>query len=167
VLAQRDLGAGGTGFALLISAYGAGIVGGSLLVARTSGGDGMRRAYLAGLGLMGLGLLGSSAAPGIAAAVGTFAVTGAGNSLAVVAMRVMLQQSVPARLHGRAFGLLDSISAWGLAAAFLGGGALASAAGARLTFALAGAGTLVLLTVAARSLGATRRAPRLDLAPAT
>ena len=47
VLAQRDLEAGATGFALLVSAYGLGLIGGSLYAGR-DGGD-VRRRYFAGL----------------------------------------------------------------------------------------------------------------------
>jgi MFS family permease len=166
VLAERDLGAGGTGFALLVSAYGCGVVAGSLCGARDAGWSGLRRRYLSGLGLMSLGLAGSAAAPVLGAAMLTFAVTGAGNGLVLVSDRVMLQRLVPERLQGRAFGLLDSIDSWGFGAALLLGGLIAGTAGSRAVFALAGAGILLVTLVAAHALRtpAPRPAPVLATA---
>ena len=74
--------------------------------------------------------------------------TGAGNGLFVVSDRILLQRLVAERFHGRAFGLLDAFDAWGFAGALLAGGALASVAGGRATFAVAGAGALAVLLVA-------------------
>ena len=65
---------------------------------------------------------------------------------------------VPERLHGRAFGVLDSVEAWGFAAAVIGGGALATAFGGRATFAIAGAGMLIVLIAASRALSSARLA---------
>jgi MFS family permease len=158
VLAERELGAGRTGFALLVSAYGFGLVGGSLIGARDAGWDGLRRRYLSGLGLMSLGLAGSAVAPVLGLALLTFAVTGAGNGLFLVSDRVMLQRLVPRRLHGRAFGLLDSIDSWGFGAALLVSGLLATTAGGRAVFATAAAGSLLVTLAAAHAL--RTRAPR-------
>jgi MFS family permease len=166
VLAQQELASGGTGFALLIGAYGGGLIIGSLLGAGDHGDRTTRRRYLAGLGLMGLGLLGSAVAPALGIAMLTFALTGAGNSLFLVSDRVLLQRLIPERLHGRAFGLLDSVDAWGFGGAVLAGGLLASTLGGRATFAIAGAGTLLVLAAAARALANTTPATSLRLAPA-
>jgi MFS family permease len=166
VLAQQELGSGGTGFALLISAYGCGLIVGSLRGARDDGDDGLWRRYLAGLALMALGLFGSALAPALPIAMLTFALTGVGNSLFLVSDRILLQRIVPERLHGRAFGLLDSIEAWGFCGAVVAGAVIASSFGGRVTFAIAGTGMLVLLLCACRVLGAFRGAPTLGLAPA-
>ena len=80
VLAQQELGSGRAGFALLASAYGCGLIAGSLLGARDDGEAGIRRRYLAGIALMVAGLIGSALAPVIGLAMLTFAVTGAGNA---------------------------------------------------------------------------------------
>lgn len=152
VLAQRELGAGSSGFALLVCAYGAGLLGGSLLGASDTDEDGLRRRYLLGLVVLGAGLVGSALAPALGIAMATFAVSGLGNGLFVVSDRVLLQRLVPDRLHGRAFGLLDAVDSWGFGGALLLGGALASAYGGRTTFALAGIGTLLVWLLAARVL---------------
>jgi MFS family permease len=165
VLAQRELDAGSSGFALLICAYGCGLVGGSLLGAGDTDEDGLRGRYLLGLGLLGAGLLGSSLAPVLGVAIATFALSGLGNGLFVVSDRVLLQRIVPERLHGRTFGLLDAVESWGFGGALIAGGALASAYGGRTTFALAGVGTLLVWLTAARVL--RRTSPVLHPALAT
>jgi MFS family permease len=146
VLAKSDLHAGGSGFGLLVSAYSGGMLAGSLL---GNHGGVSRTPYLAAIAALGLGLLGSAAAPSVPFALVSFALAGAGNGLFVVAGRVLLQRGVPESLHGRAFGILDAIDSWGFGTAILIGGTLAGAAGGRLTFALAGAATLFVLAAAA------------------
>ena len=165
VLAQRELGAGSSGFALLVCAYGCGLVSGSLLGAGDTDEEGLRRRYLLGLALLGAGLVGSALAPVLGLAMATFALSGLGNGLFVVSDRVLLQRIVPERLHGRAFGLLDAVDSWGFAGALLAGGALATAYGGRTTFALAGIGTLLVWLAAARVLRRTRPVLRPAFAP--
>jgi hypothetical protein len=147
VLAQRDLHAGGTGFGLLVSAYACGMLAGSLLGGR--GEAAVTRRYLGAIAALALGLLGSAAAPALPFALAGFALAGAGNGLFVVAGRLLLTRTVPDRLHGRAFGVLDAVDSWGFGAAVLLGGALVAAAGGRVTFALAGAATLLVGALAA------------------
>ena len=158
VLAQQDLGSGRAGFALLVSSYGCGLIAGSLLGARDDGEAGLRRRYLGGMALMVAGLTGSALAPALGFAMFSFALTGAGDGLFILSDRVLLQRMVPERLHGRAFGVLDSVEAWGFAAAVVGGGALATAFGGRATFAIAGAGMLIVLIAASRALSSARLA---------
>ena len=165
VLAQRELGAGSSGFALLVCAYGCGLLSGSLLGASDTDEDGLRRRYLLGLALLGAGLVGSALAPVLGLAMATFALSGLGNGLFVVSDRVLLQRIVAERLRGRAFGLLDAVDSWGFGGALLAGGALASAYGGRTTFALAGIGTLLVWLAAARVLSRTRPVLRPALAP--
>jgi predicted MFS family arabinose efflux permease len=82
---------------------------------------------------------------------------------------VLLQRLIPAHFHGRAFGILDSVDSWGFGTAVVAAGALASTFGGRVTFAVAGAGSLVVLVAVTRALRrADRRAPRaLALRPVT
>lgn len=156
VLAQRDLAVGPTGYALLVSAYGCGLVAGSLRAGR--GGD-ERRRHLAGIAILGAGMVATALAPVLAAALVTFACTGFGNGLFVVSNRVLLQRAVPERLHGRAFGVLDAVDCWGFAGAVLAGGALATAAGGRITFALSGIALLLVFAAYAAPRAAGRPVP--------
>jgi MFS family permease len=163
VLATEEFGAGGTGLAILISAYGIGMIGGALLGARDDDDAGLRQRYLLGLALLAAGMLGSAAAPTLALACLTFAVTGVGNGLYVVCDRVLLQRLIPPRLHGRAFGLLDSVDSWGFGAAVVLGGVLASTSGSRATFAIGGAASVIVVLVATHCL---RREAEPALRPA-
>ena len=112
VLAQSELRAGATGFALLVSAYGLGLIAGSLYAGRDGGN--VRRRYAAGLVTLATGMLATALAPGLGLALLTFAFTGAGNGLFSVSNRVMLHRAIPERIHGRAFGLVDSLDCLGL-----------------------------------------------------
>jgi len=154
VIAQRELGVGSTGFALLVSAFGCGMLAGSILGGRDD--DSVTRRYLTAIALLGLGLLGTGAAPVLPVAMLAFALAGVGNGLFLVAVRVLMQRRIPEHLHGRAFGLQDAVDSWGFGAAILAGGALATSVGGRATFLLAGAFALLVLFAAARAVSATR-----------
>jgi MFS family permease len=149
VLAQDQLGGGRSGFALLVSAFGCGMLAGSLLGPRDD--EALRNRYLVAIALLGLGLLGTAASPVLPAAMIAFAVAGIGNGLFLVTVRVLMQKLIPEQAHGRAFGLLDAIDSWGFGAAIVGGGALAASVGGRVTFAIAGALALVVLVAATRT----------------
>jgi MFS family permease len=154
VIAQRDLGVGSTGFALLVSAFGCGMLAGSLLGGRDDAD--ITRRYLTAIALLGLGLVGTGAAPALPFAMFTFALAGLGNGTFLVAVRVLMQRRIPEHLHGRAFGLQDAVDSWGFGAAILAGGALATSLGGRATFLLAGAFALLVLFAAARAVSAAR-----------
>ena len=154
VIAQRDLGVGSTGFALLVSAFGCGMLAGSILGGRDDAS--VTRRYLSAIALLAVGLLGTGGAPVLPLAMLSFALAGVGNGLFLVAVRVLMQRRIPEHLHGRAFGLQDAVDSWGFGAAILTGGALAASLGGRATFLLAGAFALVVLFAAARAVSATR-----------
>ena len=92
---------------------------------------GLRSRYLAAIAALGLGLLGTAAAPVLPIAMLAFAVAGIGNGLFLVTVRVLMQKLIPEQAHGRAFGLLDAIDSWGFGAAIVAGGALAASVGGR------------------------------------
>ena len=167
VLARDQLHGGGTGFALLVSAFGCGMLAGSLLGPRDD--LALRRRYLAAIAALGLGLLGTAAAPILPIAMLAFALAGIGNGLFLVTVRVLMQKLIPEQAHGRAFGLLDAIDSWGFGAAIVAGGALAASVGGRVTFAIAGAAALLVLIAAARAVrGAGPTAfPAPNLVPST
>jgi MFS family permease len=166
VLAQDQLGGGRSGFALLVSAFGCGMLAGSLLGPRND--DTLRNRYLIAIALLGIGLLGTAASPVLPAAMIAFAIAGIGNGLFLVTVRVLMQKLIPEQAHGRAFGLLDAIDSWGFGAAIVGGGALAASVGGRVTFAIAGALALLVLVAATRTVRRTAPAafpssPKLSL----
>lgn len=140
VLARDELGAGGSGFGLLVTAFGCGMLAGSLTPPR----------YLTSIALLAAGLLGTAAAPNLPLAMLAFAVAGIGNGLFIVTVRNLVQTTVPERAHGRAFGLLDALDSWAFGAAILAGGALAASLGGRATFAIAGTGAVLVLLASLR-----------------
>ena len=140
VLARDEFGAGGTGFALLVTAFGCGMFAGSLTPPR----------YETSIALLAVGLLGTAAAPNLPLAMLAFAIAGIGNGLFIVTVRGRIQTTIPERAHGRAFGVLDSIDSWAFGAAILAGGALAAGLGGRITFAIAGTGALLVLLAVLR-----------------
>jgi MFS family permease len=116
------------------------------------------RRYLTAIALLGLGLVGTGAAPALPLAMLAFALAGLGNGLFLVTVRMLMQRLIPEHLHGRAFGLQDAVDSWGFGAAILTGGALAASLGGRATFVIAGAFALIVLFAAARVVNVTRPA---------
>ena len=148
LLLARKIGAGASGFAILMVGMGLGVVSGSLLGARGGPLHALKPRYLAGLLLVGASLLGLAAAPNYVTALIAFFALGLGNGVVNVHERLIFHASIPARLMGRAFAVLDTLGGWGFSAAFLGAGLIISAFGTRAMFALAGAGSLVVWALA-------------------
>jgi MFS family permease len=142
----NDLGVGASGFALLLTAQGVGVVIGSLSGARRGGMRDYERRYVAGAAAVAIGLIAMSVLPWFVAVLATFAAFGLGNGLVVVHERLMFQLVLPERLMGRAYALLDALGAWAFAIAYLIAGATVSLLGARGAIAVAGAG-VVLVTL--------------------
>jgi len=166
LLAQRELKAGGAGFALLVALFGVGCVLGSLASARSSTLPRLKTGYVAGLGVLGLGLLGSALAPSLPWAALAFLVTGFGNSASMTHDRGLLQHLVPGNMLSRVHGLVGSIESWGLAGAALLGGTLATLLGARAVFAVSGLALLLITAVAAAVLLRPASSPLPEPTPA-
>jgi MFS family permease len=152
LLLARKVGASASGFALLMVAAGGGIVIGSLLGARGGELHEMKRRYLAAVLLTGVSILGLAAVDGYAAALFAFLAMGIGNGLVVVHERLIFHATVPPRLMARAFAVLDTLTGWGYAAAFVAGGALISGIGTRGMFTVAGVGAVLVFVAAALGL---------------
>ena len=142
LLAQEELGAGSAGFAMLVAIFGLGVVVGSLAGAGSVQPFVLKRRYLVGLAVTGVGFLGAAAAPGIVLAAMGFAVAGLGNGLALVHERLLVQVTVRDNLLGRVFGLRDTLDAWAWTIAFASAGLLLATLDTRVVLALAGAGVL-------------------------
>jgi MFS family permease len=150
--ARDELDVGDAQFSLLVAAFGIGIACGSLAGGRERDHAELRRRFLAGLLLVGLGFAGSAAAPVFPSALVTFLVAGVGNGLVVVHERLLIQLSVPDALMGRVFAAGDALGNALFAAAFLGAGALLTLMGTRPLLAIAGGGALVVWAAAAVAL---------------
>jgi MFS family permease len=165
LLAHR-LGAGATGFAVLMVAFGLGVVAGSLTGARGGTLFELKPRYVAGLLLVGAAVLGLALTPNFAAALIGFFAMGLGNGIVVVHERLIFHAAVPDRLMGRAFAVLETFGAWGFAIAYVAAGGLIAWLGTRGMFAVAGVGGLVVWLFAAISLRGTWNTPEQGTAPA-
>jgi MFS family permease len=141
---REDLDGGDAGFALLTAIYGLGFVAGSLSGSKGGGPPLLKRRWLIGLAIVGVGFVACGVAPGMEVATLAFALTGVGNGLILVYERVLIQVTVPDRLMARVFGVKDGLTAWAFAAAFLSAGALVDAFGPRAVIVVAGAGGLAV-----------------------
>jgi MFS family permease len=124
---------------------------------------------LAGIGilLLGVSLAALSLARSYPVAFVAFFGTGVGNGLIVVHERLIFHAAVKDRLLGRAFAILETLVGWGFAAAFLGGGAIIAALGARGMFAVAGGLGIAVWASAALALRGVWNGPaeRVSAAP--
>jgi MFS family permease len=152
----HELGAGASGFALLLTAQGIGVVAGSLTGARRGGLGEYKARYAVGGIAVAAGLIALSVLPWFGAALVAFVAFGVGNGLVVVHERLIFQRSIPQRLMGRAFALLDALGAWGFVTAYLVAGLTVSALGPRGAVAIAAGGTVIVIGYAVIAL---RRAP--------
>jgi MFS family permease len=148
----HELGAGASGFAILLTAQGIGVVIGSLSGARRGGLGEYKARYVAGALAVALGMVTMSVLPWFAGVLVAFAVFGLGNGLQVVHERLIFQRAIPQRLMGRAFALLDALGAWAFAIAYLIAGATVSALGTRGAIGVAAAGAFAITIYAVLAL---------------
>jgi hypothetical protein len=168
LFAKNTLGAGDTGYSVLVTAYGVGFIVGSLRGSTGGSPDLLRRRFLQGLGLTAAGSLCTALAPSLGIALAAFGVGGIGNGIVVVHERLLIQSRVPAEIQGRAFSLLDALVSWGFAVAFLCAGAAASALGPRGLLLATAIGEVLVTVGAVMAVGSRRHfAARPQVAPST
>jgi MFS family permease len=157
LLVNSTLGGGAAGYAYVTAAMGLGVTIGSLLAARGESPELGRRLYLSGIALCAAGMAVCAVAPVLAVAVVAFGFIGLGNGLALVSEGVLLQQVIPDAIKGRVFGLKAAMISGAFLVAYFGGGLLTAAIGARGTFALISAGSLLVCLAARFALAGDRR----------
>lgn len=152
VFAKENLGVGDVGFGALLAAWGVGMVLGSLLFARER-----HRPILvliaAGSIAIGVGYLGMAAAPGIVVACLGAVLGGLGNGVQWVAVVTAIQEATEERFQARVAGLMEGLVTAAPGVGFLLGGALTTLTDARVTIAVAGAGTLLAVAIGALLVG--------------
>jgi MFS family permease len=146
LLLARSLGAGATGYSVLVALYGAGFLVGSLSGAGDVQVGELKRRYLLGIMLIGAGLLTAAIPTYLVAALG-LALAGLGNGITLVNERILCQRVVPDALMARAFAVFDTAGSWAFAIAFVGSGAVLAAVGTRPVLLVAGLGSLAIWSV--------------------
>lgn len=161
VFAKETLDAGDSGYGLMLAAWGAGMVLGSVVFAA------VRRASLAYLLLfstlaVGVGYLGMAAAPTLAFACAASVVGGAGNGVQWVAAVSAVQELTVAGMQARVMSVLESIGSATPGLGFAIGGTIAALVDPRATFLIAGIGVFAIVAIAVPALGRKWIAPVED-----
>jgi MFS family permease len=152
IYAKQTLGAGDSGYGLLLASWGVGMTLGGVLFALA------RRASLAYLLLfstlsVGAGYLGMAAAPTLAIACAAAVLGGAGNGAQWVAVVSAVQEGTAQRMQARVLGVLESIGAAMPGVGFVLGGLVAATLDPRVTFLVAGLGVIAIVAVAVPLVG--------------
>ena len=153
VYVKETLGGGDSGYGLLLTSWGAGMVLGSVVFAA------LRRAALPVLLLfstlaIGAGYLGLAAAPTLAFACAASVLGGAGNGVQWVALVSAVQELTTQGMQARVMSVLESISTAMPGLGFVLGGLTTSILDPRVTFLMAGVGVLAIVAIVAPVLAA-------------
>jgi MFS family permease len=161
VYAKETLGAGDSGYGLMLASWGAGMVLGSLVFAA------VRRASLALLLFfstlaVGAGYIGLAVAPTLALACAASILGGAGNGVQWVSTISAVQEMTVAGMQARVMSVLESIGAAMPGIGFVIGGVIATTASPRTAFLIAGIGVFAIVAIVAPKLG-TNWADRINI----
>jgi MFS family permease len=161
VFAKETLDAGNLGYSALLTAWGGGMVVGSFLFTALSR---VALTILLALSTLAIGgaYLGMAAAPTLAVACAASAVGGIGNGIQWVALITAIQELTAAAYQARVVALLESIASAMPGIGFLVGGAIAALLSPRASFAVAGAGVMVVLMLAIVALRRASWRPEFD-----
>jgi len=147
VFVKETLGAGDAGYGLLLASWGAGMVVGSLVFTA------LRRLSLVALLVastlaIGLAYVATGIAPTLAVACAASVLGGTGNGVQWVALITTVQELTRAVLQARVLSLVEALASAMPGIGFLLGGAIAALLSPRAAYVVAGAGVLVVLTIA-------------------
>jgi MFS family permease len=153
-LAKDTFGAGDTGYGLLVSLWGGGMVIGSAMMALLGDRINLVLLYFLSIFVGASALVGTGLAAAFVLALGALTVEGVATGIDNVATDTILQQRVPDAFLGRVFSIRFLAYSAGEALAYPLGGLLVDTVGPRSTYLLAGiataaAGLLVLLALVA------------------
>jgi MFS family permease len=156
---KEDLKVSDAVYGLLFAAWTVGMVAGALVIARRVPRAGLALGVLVGVLVQGAGLGLPTVWLSAAFAGAMWFAGGLAHGTKNVLARTLIQERVPARLHGRAFAAYNGLRNGAELVALAAGGALVAAVGGRTTLALAG-GLPVLAAIAGLALYYRRpRAP--------
>ncbi len=155
-LAREVLGAGSTGYGVVASAFGVGMLAASAVLSGRIQRSTPRHLFIGGWALTAAGTLLTAVAPAVWLAAAAQAIGGAGNGVDNVASDTLLQRSVPRAMLGRVFGLSSTAAFVGGGLAYAAGGPLLDATSPRVVFLIGAAGTIGVVALAAKLLPRTR-----------
>ena len=161
--ATEVLGTGPAGYGLLMSAWTAGMVAGSVGLARLVPRGALGAAALAGVALQGAGLLGAAAGATMALALAGLAVGGTAHGVKNVVLRTLIHERVPEERRGRAFAAYNAARNGAELGALGAGGLLVGVLGARFALAVSGAVPLAIALFALLVLARRARVERPGL----
>lgn len=151
VLVKRVFHGSDAGYGALLSAWGAGMaIGGVLFAALRSARLGV--VIVAATSAIGVAYLGIALAPTLLAAAAWSVLGGIGNGAQWVAVLTALQHRTRREMLAGVMGLFEALSSLAPGLGFVLGGVAASVDSPRLSFAIAGAGILVVVVGAAAAL---------------
>jgi MFS family permease len=161
VFAKSTLDVGDAGYGALLAGWGVGMVIGSVAFAA------LRRVPLPALLLfstlaIGLAYLGTSISPTLLAACAASCLGGLGNGVQWIALVTAVQELTRAAYQARVLSLLEALASVMPGIGFLAGGAITTIFEPRASYAVAGAGVLVVLALASVLLRRTDWTPQLE-----
>ena len=159
IFAKETLEAGDAGYGALLAAWGVGMVLGALLFTALRGRS-LRSLLAVSTLAIGLAYLATAVAPSLAIACAAAVAGGAGNGVQWVALVSAVQELTASEYQARVVAVLESAASAAPGVGFLAGGAITVALDPRAAFAVAGAGVLLVLAVAAIGLRRTRLGDR-------
>lgn len=158
VFAQHSLHAGAAGYGALLSAWGAGAVGGAAAYARWRRRP-SRDLITGGVACLVFGFGVMAAAPTLAVAIVGAALAGIGNGVESVSVRTALQEEVEEQWMALMMSLYEAVFQSVPGAGMLIGGGITALGSPRAALAVAGAGSLVVTVAAWFTLAGLRGRP--------
>ena len=162
VYAKETLGTSDAGYGVLLSAWGAGIVLGSLVFIAVKDRSPLRVTLLA-TAAIGAAYVGMATTTSLVVACAFSVLGGLGNGIQWVSVMTAVQEGTPTDLQARITGLLESIASGAVGVGFLLGGTIVALTSPPAAFFVSGFGVLALVAGAAL---ATRGGRRRHHAPA-
>jgi MFS family permease len=148
IYAKESLDTTSAGYGILLAAWGAGIVVGSVIYLRVK----TRSAFVLVLGstfAVGVAYLGLAAANTLTLACAISIVGGAGNGIQWIAVMTALQEQTPRSYQARITGMMESIGFAMPGVGYLFGAAIVALADPRAAYAIAGGGVVLLVAAVA------------------
>jgi predicted MFS family arabinose efflux permease len=143
IYAKQTLGVGDAGYGLFLTAWGVGMVGGSLIFARVQKTP-LIVLLLLSTAAVGISYLGMGIAPTLAVACAFSVLGGVGNGVEWVSAISAVQELTESGMQARIMAVLESVASAMPGVGFALGGVLTAVASTRTTFAVAGFGVLAV-----------------------